>query len=276
MRSRLQTFVRQRSALVGALVTGVVVLLAVLAPLLTPFQPLRGTGVGLEPPGAMHLLGTDDLGHDVLAQVLYGARVSITVGLISSVIAFCIGLLIGAPAGYFGGFIDDALMRFTEFFQVIPRIFLAILLVALFGQNLVVTVIAIGVLSWPASARVLRAEVLSKREAEYVSAARAAGARAPRLIVRHILPNAIAPLVVTASLNVGAAILLEAGLAFLGLSDPNQVSLGRTLQSAIPLIQVAWWVSVFPGLTIAVLVVAVNLLGDGVNDLLDPRRRALP
>jgi peptide/nickel transport system permease protein len=208
----------------------------------------------------------------VFAQLLYGARISLAVGLAASAIALVIGIVVGAPAGYFGGVVDDALMRITELFQVIPRLFLAILLVALFGQTLLVTTTAIGVLSWPPSARLLRAEFLSKRNAEYVLAARAVGARSLRIIFREILPNTLAPLVVAASLNVGGAILLEAGLAFLGLSDPNQVSLGRSLQGAMPFIQIAWWVSFFPGLLIAVLVVAVNLIGDGVNDLLNPRR----
>jgi peptide/nickel transport system permease protein len=256
----------------GLVVALGLVAVAALAPFLTPYHPLRGSGPALSPPTLAHPFGTDDLGRDVLSGVLYGSRTSLLVGFSASLISLVIGVVVGAPAGFFGGVVDDLLTRFTELFQVIPRIFLAILLVALFGQTLTVTIVAIGALSWPPSARLLRAEFLSKRGAEYVVAARTVGVRTFRIITRHLLPNSLAPVVVSASLNVGGAILLEAGLAFLGLSDPNQVSLGRTLQAAMQFIHTAWWISVFPGLTVAILVVAVNLVGDGINDALNPRR----
>ena len=268
----LAAFFRNQPAVWGLIVTLALVAVAVLAPFLTPYHPLRGAGPALSLPTPAHPFGTDDLGRDVLAGILYGSRTSLLVGLSASMISLVIGVLVGAPAGYFGGLVDDLLTRFTELFQVIPRIFLAILLVALFGQTLVVTIVAIGALSWPPSARLLRAEFLSKRDADYVLAARSIGVRTFRIITRQILPNALAPVVVSASLNVGGAILLEAGLAFLGLSDPNQVSLGRTLQAAMQFLRSAWWISVFPGLTVAMLVIAVNLVGDGINDSLNPRR----
>lgn len=269
--ANVRVFVANRAAAVGAVVAILVIAAAILAPLLTPYQPLRQAGLPLDPPSLRHPFGTDDLARDVLSQVLYGARVSLLVGFIASLIAAVIGISVGAVAGFFGGTADDLLMRFTELFQIIPRIFLVILLVALFGQNLTVTTIAIGVLSWPPTARVLRAEFLSRRDSEYVMAARAIGAGPVHQIFREILPNAIGPIIVLASLNVGNAILLEASLAFLGLSDPNLPSLGRMLESALGLIQAAWWMSVMPGVVVALLVLAMNLIGDGVSDVLNPR-----
>jgi peptide/nickel transport system permease protein len=270
-RRALKAYLRNRPAVFGTLVVLILVASSTAAPLLTPFQPLRGVGSGMNAPQERFLFGTDDLGRDVFTQVLYGARVSLLVGFSSAAIASTIGILIGAPAGYFGGITDDALMRVTELFQVIPRIFLAILLVALFGQTLAVTIAAIGILSWPPTARIVRAEFLSKRELEYVTAARAIGAGSSRLIFHEILPNALGPVVVMSSLLVGSGILLEAGLAFIGLSDPNQVSLGRLIYSAIPLMRDAWWMSVFPGVFLSLIVLGFNLVGEGLSDALNPK-----
>ncbi len=266
-----RVFLQNRAAAAGLALLLVLVAATILAPILTPYDPMRGVSLPLTPPGGSHPMGTDDLGRDVFSQVLYGERVSLAVGFIASAIALVIGLIAGSIAGYFGGLVDDVVMRVTELFQVIPRIFLAILLVALFGQHIAVAAAAIGVLSWPPSARVLRAEFMSRRDAEYVLAARVMGASPLHQIAREILPNAISPMIVTASLNVGSAILLEAGLAFLGLSDPNLPSLGRMLQESVQFLQAAWWMSVFPGTVIALLVLAMNLVGDGLNDVLNPR-----
>jgi peptide/nickel transport system permease protein len=267
----LRAFLANRAAVVGLGLIAILVLLSALAPLLTPYDPLRRAGTPLTPPSSGYPMGTDDLGRDVLAQVLYGERVSLAIGLSAAAIALVIGLLAGSVAGFFGGSVDDSVMRVVELFQVVPRIFLAILLVALFGQHVAVTAIAIGVLSWPGAARVLRAEFLGKREAEYVMAARVVGAGPLHLIAREILPNAMAPVIVITSLTVGSAILLEAGLAFLGLSDANVPSLGRMLLQSIQFIQVAWWMSLFPGVVLALLVLAMNLTGDGLSDVLNPR-----
>jgi len=267
----LRVFLRNRAAVFGVCLVVLLIALSALAPLLTPHEPLRQAGLPLTPPGPGNPMGTDDLRRDVFAQVLYGERVSLAIGFSAAAIALAIGLLMGSVAGFYGGLVDDVTMRVVELFQVVPRIFLAILLVALFGQHVQVTAIAIGVLSWPGAARVLRAEFLSKREAEYVLAARVLGAGQVHLIVREILPNAISPMIVITSLNVGSAILLEAGLAFLGLSDANVPSLGRMLLQSIQFIQVAWWMSLFPGFVLAVLVLAMNLTGDGLADVLNPR-----
>ena len=269
----LRAYAGNRPAMLGLILVVVLGLLAVFASVLTPFRPLRGAGPALGPPSASFRFGTDELGRDTFTQVLYGARVSLLVGFSSASIASLIGVAVGAPAGYFGGWADDALMRVTELFQVIPRIFLSILLVALFGQTLLVTTVAIGVLSWPPTARILRAEVLAKRELDYVSAARSIGASPGRVIFREILPNTLGPVIVTSSLLVGAGILLEAGLAFIGLSDPNQISLGRMIYSAIPFMRDAWWMSVFPGAALSATVLGFNLVGDGLTDALNPRTR---
>jgi len=266
-------FAANRLALLGLVLIALFVALAVLAPLLAPYPPLKGSGPALAPPREAHFFGTDDLGRDVFSQVLYGTRVSLLVGLSSATISGIIGVLVGATAGFFGGIVDDSLMRLTDLFQVIPRIFLSILLVALFGQTLTVTTIAIGILSWPGTARILRAEFLSKRTADYVTAARSIGAGPAELIFREILPNALAPVIVTSSLLVGSAILLEAGLAFIGLSDPNQVSLGRMISAALPFMRDAWWMSVFPGVVLFSITLGFNLIGDGLSDMMNPRLR---
>jgi len=268
-----RVFLENRAATLGLVLLALLVAATLLAPLLTSYPPLRGVALPLRAPSIQHPMGTDDLGRDVFSGVLYGERASLAVGFSASAIALVIGMLVGSVAGYFGGVVDNLLMRVTELFQVIPRIFLAILLVALFGEHVAVTATAIGILSWPPSARVLRAEFLARREMEYVLAARVLGAPARHIIVREILPNAIAPMIVTASLNVGSAILLEAGLAFLGLSDPNLPSLGRMLQESVQFLQAAWWMSVFPGLVVALLALSMNLVGDGLNDVLNPRLR---
>jgi len=271
-RTFVSNYAANRPAVVSAAIVVAALLFALAAAAVTPYDPLRGAGAALALPTRAHPFGTDDLGRDVLAQILYGTRVSLLVGATSTAIAVIIGVVVGAVAGYSRGVLDDVLMRVTELFQVIPRIFLAILFVALFGQTLAVTTLAIGLLSWPPLARIVRADFLSKREAEYVLAARSVGAGTMRIIFRQILPNTLAPIVVTASLSVGSAILLEASLAFIGLSDPNQVSLGRSLQGALPFVQIAWWLSVFPGVVLGLIVLSVNLIGDGINDALDPRR----
>jgi peptide/nickel transport system permease protein len=266
-------FAANRHAATGVILLALLLLATLCAPLLTHYQPLRGAGRPLLPPGLAHPMGTDDLGRDVFATVLYGERVSLSIGLLASAIACVVGVVAGALAGYFGGVTDQVIMRITELFQVVPRIFLVILMVALFGAHVQVTAFAIGITSWPASARVLRAEFLTRRERDYVLAARVIGASHAHVILREILPGALPPMIVTATLNVATAILLEASLAFLGLSDPNVASLGRMLQESIQFLQVAWWMSVFPGLVVVLIVVSVNLIGDGLIDVLTPQPR---
>jgi len=272
--SAWRIFRRNRAAVVAGATLALLVAFALLGPALVPFDPTRtGIGPSMAAPGAPHWMGTDELGRDVLSRAAGGLRISLLVGFSAAGTATLIGLLVGGMAGFFGGLIDDALMRLTEIFQVIPRFFLAILLVAFFGAGLFNIIFAIAILGWPEVARLVRAEVLTLRGRQFVDAARVAGASRTALIVGEILPNAMGPVVVKTSLLVGQAMLLEAGLSYLGLGDPSVVSLGVMLQEAQQIMRSAWWTSAFPGVLIFLAVLALNLLGDGLNDVLDPRAR---
>lgn len=273
MREFWTRFRRNRGGVIGLGILGVVVLVAVLAPVLFPQSPWKMVQRPfLEPFAAEGLwLGTDTLGRDVAAGLAHGARVSLIVGLVSTVVALLIGVPLGALAGYFGGLIDDALMRFTEFFQTIPSFALAIVLVAIFKPTLGSIVIAIAVVSWPPVARLVRAEVLSLKRREFVDAARLAGLSNRQILTRQILPNAMSPIIVMASLMVATAILLESSLSFLGLGDPNIMSWGYMIGAARTVIRTAWWLSFFPGVAILLTVLALNLIGEGLNDALNPR-----
>ncbi len=267
-------FSRNRAAAAGLAVIGGLVLVALLAGVLATADPFKVGPQPFRPPNPAHLMGTDNLGRDVYSGVLHGARVSLLVGLLAAATATGIGILVGAVAGFYGGRVDAILMRLTELFQILPRFFLALVIVALFGQGIGKVILVIGLLSWPPAARLIRAEFLSLRNREFVEAARALGPSDLTIAVRHILPNAIPPAIVTGSLDVAQAILLEASLSFFGLGDPNLVSWGSMLNVAQPFLRRAWWMSVFPGVAIFATVVAFNLFGDGVNDALNPRLRS--
>jgi peptide/nickel transport system permease protein len=264
---------RNRGAVAGLLVVLVLIAAAVGADQLTPHDPTSLVGPALQPPGGAHLLGTDSLGRDVLSGVLHGARVSLAVGLLAAAASAVIGVLVGALSGFAGGPVDAVLMRITELFQVLPRFFLALLVVALAGPGIERIIVVIGVLSWPAMARLVRAEFLSLREREFVDAARALGVSPAAIVARRILPNALPPVIVAASVDVAQAILLEAGLSFFGLGDPDHVSWGTMLNNALAYLRSAWWMSVSPGLAIFFCVLGLNLVGDGLNDALNPRLR---
>ena len=258
----------------GLVLTVGAVLVAIFGQLLAPHDPFAPTSSPLLPPSAAHWFGTDDLGRDTLSGVLSGARASLLVGLATAAVAGVLGTLIGATAGYRGGIVDDVLMRFTEFVQIAPRFFLAILVAALFGPSLALLTLLLALTFWPITARIVRAQVLSLRHREYVIAARALGARDGRILARHVLPNVMSVIVVTSALQVGAAILVEASLSFLGLGDRSVVSWGFMLNDAQPFLRVAWWMSVFPGLALVLTVLGVNLLADTLYDVWDPTRRA--
>lgn len=262
-----------RGAVIGLAILLAVVLIAVFAPLLFPQSPWKMVQRPFLPPFAMDRfpLGTDTLGRNVIAGLAYGARVSLLVGLISTLVSLLIGIPIGALAGYFGGRVDDALMRFTEFFQTVPNFALAIVLVAIFEPSVQSIVGAIAIVSWPPVARLVRGEVLSLRSREYVEAAILSGQTSITIIWRQILPNTLSPIIVLASLMVATAILLESSLSFLGLGDPNLMSWGYMIGAARTVIRQAWWLSFFPGLAIVLTVLALNLIGEGLNDALNPR-----
>lgn len=266
-------FSRNRGAVIGAAILVIVVLVAILAPILFPQSPWRMVQRPFVPPLTMdqYPLGTDTVGRDVLAGLAHGAQVSLLVGIISTVAALLIGIPIGALAGYFGGWVDDALMRFTEFFQTVPNFALAIVLVAIFQPSIYSIIAAIAIVSWPPVARLVRGEVLSLRSREYVEAAILAGQKNGTIIMRQVLPNTLSPIIVLASLMVATAILLESSLSFLGLGDPNLMSWGYMVGAARTVIRQAWWLSFFPGLAILLTVLALNLIGEGLNDALNPR-----
>ncbi len=268
----LRAFARNRGAVLGVVLLLLVFATGILAPILFPFSPWDMRGVPFMRPGEMgFMLGSDSLGRDVAAGIAHGATVSLLVGAVSTVAALAIGVTLGAIAGYCGGRIDDAVMRFTEFFQTIPSFVFAVVLVAIFTPSLASIVVAIAVVSWPPVTRVVRAEFLSLRTREFVQAAEVLGHSQAAIVFREILPNALSPIIVLASLMVATAILLESSLSFLGLGDPNMMSWGFLIGSGRSVIRLAWWMSVFPGIAIFVTVLALNLVGEGLSDALNPR-----
>lgn len=265
-------FARNKGAVVGLVALVLVMLLAATAPLIFPGSPWDMAGAPFMPPGEMGmLLGSDSLGRDVAAGIAHGARVSLLVGAVSTVAALAVGVTLGALAGYVGGLVDDLVMRFTEFFQTIPSFVLAILLVAIFTPTIGSVVFAIAVVSWPPVARVVRAEFLFLRSREFVQAAEVLGKSRLSIVVGDILPNALSPIIVLSSLMVASAILLESALSFLGLGDPNLMTWGFLIGSGRSVIRIAWWMSVFPGIAIFITVLALNLVGEGLSDALNPR-----
>ncbi len=269
-------FRRNRSALLGLLILSAVVVLALVAPWIFPNDPFALAGRPLSPPGSDFLLGTDSLGRDVAAGIAHGAKTSLLIGLLATVVAVSVGTLTGGVAGYFGGWIDDVLMRLTELFQTIPSFVFAILLVAILKPSIQSIVIAIAVVSWPAVARLVRGEFMALRHREFVQASQLMGMSAPRIIFLQILPNCLSPIIVTASLMVATAILIESAMAFLGLGDPNIMSWGFLVGQGRTLLRSAWWVCTFPGIAILLTVLAINLVGEGLNDALNPRLRERP
>jgi peptide/nickel transport system permease protein len=244
------------------------VVTAVFAWQIAPYHPQISVGQALLPPSAAHWFGTDDLGRDTFSKVIHGARPALLVGLLTAATSLGIGVTMGMLAGYLGGWVDDILMRVAEAFQLLPRFFLILLLVTMFGGNLWLVAILLGVTFWPGTARILRSQVLTIRHREYVVAARSLGADARQIMLRHVLPNSILPVVVTVAAQISGAIITEAGLSFLGLGDPTWVTWGQMLNDAQRFMRTAWWLSVFPGLALALTVLITTTIADGVNDAL--------
>jgi peptide/nickel transport system permease protein len=250
----------------------VLVMLVLFAPILAPYDPYAlGSGSRLGGHSFRNLMGVDNLGRDVFSRILWGGRVSIFVGFSAAFATTVLGLFVGTISGYLGGWVDDILMRLTETFMVIPRFFLALIIVAFFGANIWNIILAISILTWPVTARLVRSEFLTLRTRQFVDAAHVIGTKRSTIIFREILPNAIGVVVVNASLLTAQAMLLEAGLSYLGLGDPSLVTWGRMLYEAQPFLRQAWWMAVYPGLGIFLSVLTLNLLGDGLNDVLNPR-----
>jgi peptide/nickel transport system permease protein len=267
-------FFSRPTALFGFAIFVAILVIALAAPLIFARGPFTIVGMPLLPPGSPGLpVGSDVLGRNMAAGLAFGARISLLVGVTSTLGAIGLGVLLGAVAGYYGGVVDDLLMRVTEFFQIIPTFVLLMVLVAFLEPSLASAVIGIALISWPQVARVVRGEFLSLREREFVQAARVLGLSDASIIFGQILPNALTPIVVISSMMVGNAILTESALSFLGLGDPNLLSWGSMIGGSRSAMWVAWWTTVLPGLCIMVTVLALNFIGDGLNDALNPRRR---
>ena len=261
-------------AMAGAAIVLFMFVLAVLAPLVAGDPGAIDIARRLQPPTSGHLLGTDDLGRDVLVRILYGARISLLVGFVAVGIATLIGIVLGALAGYYGGWVDGVIMRFVDIMLCFPSFFLILAVIAFLDPSIWNIMVVIGLTGWMGVARLVRAEFLSLRERDFVLAARALGARDSRIIFRHILPNAISPVLVSATLRVAGSILTESALSFLGIGvQPPTPSWGNMLIAGKQTLGTAWWLSVFPGLAILLTVLGYNLLGEGIRDALDPRLR---
>ena len=268
----LRAFFRNRGAAIGLVILLLVGLMAATAPMVFPFSPWDMQGAPFAPPGEEGFwLGSDSLGRDVAADIAYGSYVSLLVGAVSTAAALAFGVVLGGLAGYAGGWVDDAIMRFTEFFQTVPSFILAVVLVAIFTPSITSIVVAIAIVSWPPVARVVRAEFMTLRTREFVQAAEVLGRSRFAIVFREILPNALSPIIVLASLMVASAILLESALSFLGLGDPNLMSWGFMIGAGRSVIRLAWWMSVFPGVALFLTVLALNLVGEGLSDALNPR-----
>ena len=270
----LKMFSANHSAVIGLVILIFVISLSLMGPLFYKTDPFEMVWAPFSPPGEEgFLLGTDYLGRDLLAQIIHGGRASLIVGCAAALLSALIGITLGALAGFYRGWVEEVLMRITEFFQVLPTLLFSMVLVALFGASLPMITFSIGVVSWTAVARITRAEFLKIRELEYVTAARSGGARDFNLIFSVILPNAFPPIVVQTALLVGFAILFEAGLSFLGLSDPNVMSWGAIMGNNRPYILQQGFTIMYPGLAIFITVLSISLVGDGLNDALNPKLR---
>jgi len=270
-----RTFSRNQLACCGAVVVGILVAIAVLAPALAPWDPNKTDMKRiLEGPSTTHWLGTDQIGRDVLSRLLYGSRISLAVGFVSVGIAVLIGILLGAAAGYNGGIVDAFIMRLVDLMLVFPRFFLLLAVLAFLKPSIWTIMAVIGLTGWMGVTRLVRAEFLALREREFVIWSESIGAGALRVIFKHILPNALAPVLVAMTLGIPAAILTESGLSFLGLGvQPPYATWGNILNDGKDLITYAWWLTLYPGLAILVTVLSYNLMGEGIRDALDPRLR---
>ncbi len=267
-------FVESRMGPIGLAILIFVALMAIFAPVIAPDGPFKLGAPRLLAPGQEgHLLGTDHLGRDMVAQIVYGARVSLVIGVVAATISLVMGMIVGSVAGYYGGVTALVLSRIMDMFLIIPAFFLIIIIVATLGSGIIYVMIVIGLTAWPASARLMRAQTMSLRERTFVQALKALGESNPKILFRHIIPNGIQPLIANASLDIASAILIESGLSFIGLGDPNKATWGRMIYDGRATITTAWWVSVIPGVAIIVTVRGFYLVGDGISYVLNPRNR---
>jgi peptide/nickel transport system permease protein len=266
-------FAKNKLSFIGACLVLLLLFVALLAPIVSPFNPAAiDVHNILSPPTKEHIFGTDELGRDVFSRIIWGSRISLQVGFVAVGIAICIGIIVGAMAGYYGSWVDAILMRFVDIMLTIPTLFLILAVIALVEPSIYVIMVVIGITSWMGIARLVRAEFLSLKERDFVLSAQSLGASDRRIIFRHILPNALAPVFVTATFRIAGAILLESSLSFLGMGvQPPTPSWGNILTAGKDNIEVAWWLSVYPGMAILIAALSYNLVGEGLRDALDPR-----
>jgi ABC-type dipeptide/oligopeptide/nickel transport system permease subunit len=268
----LRAFARNKIALLGLLIVLMMGFGAVFADVVAPYDPIQPHyQERFMPPGAQFLMGSDEIGRDIFSRLLYGARISLVIGFIAQGVAITIGVTLGAISGWYGGWVDDVVMRLTDIFFAIPGLMFLIVWVTIFETNTLTIFLALGLIGWPSDARMMRSQVLAIKNLDYITAAKAMGARTPRILLRHVLPNALAPMIVLATLGVAGAILAESTLSFLGLGvkipDP---SWGTMVDTGTTYMMTAWWYAIFPGLAIMVTVMGFNFIGDGLRDALDP------
>ena len=267
----LSRFYHTHYGFAGFAILALLVLVAITASFLAPFDPLRQVDESLLPPSSTHPMGTDNIGRDLLSLVLFGTRASLAIGFCAALAALLIGGTIGALAGYRRGLTEAALMRLAELFQTLPVIIVVLFAIALFGSSFWLLIAAVALAIWPLEARLIYGQFINLREREFVSAAIVADLSTPHIVMREILPNALPPVIVQVALDASLAILIESGLGFLGLSDPNMISWGQLLFAAQDFLNAAWWMSVFPGLAICIAIIGLNLLADGLNEVVNPR-----
>ena len=275
MKDFFYRLIHNKLAVTGGVILILFILMAVLAPVIAPYDPYyMDASATLAPPSAEHLLGTDNMGRDILSRIFYGAQISLKVSIVSVSIATAAGVILGVVAGYFGKLTDGIISRILEIMFAFPEVLLALLIMSILGPSLINIMIAIGIVYTPIFARITRGAVLSVKDSLYVEAARSIGVKDSIIIVRHILPNILSPILVQITLSLAFAILSEASLSFLGIGvEPDIPSWGIMLNNGKAWIEIAWWVGVFPGIAIALAVLGFNILGDGLRDVLDPRLR---
>jgi peptide/nickel transport system permease protein len=271
----LRRLLKNRASVFGLLLIIIMLCSAIFASWITPYNPIRGDLANdyVKPPSLLHIFGTDEIGRDIFTRVVYGGQISLRIALLAQAMALTIGITVGMIAGYFGGWLDLLLMRFVDIIMAFPLLIIAIALTGVLGSSEVNIILALGLVNWTVTSRIVRSQVLAAKEMEYVTAARALGANDRELMLRHILPNIIGPVIVYATLGLGSIILAEAALSFLGLGSAQQAtpSWGKMLTESRAFIRSAWWMPFYPGLAILLTVLGFNLLGDGLRDALDVR-----
>ena len=272
-RETLRVFCQNRMALFGLIMVTIFIFVGLFGPIIFPADPFEMVAVPLSGPGGHAIFGSDYLGRDVFIGIIYGTRPTLVIAVTATLVTVLIGITLGAVAGFYGGMIDNVLMRITEFFQVLPPLVFAMVIVAVFSTDIVVVILAIAITTWTTEARLTRAEFLKIKEREYVMSARAIGANNFRLIARVILPNAMPPLVIAITLRVGVTIIYEAALSFLGLTDPDVMTWGKMIGLSRDFFFDAWWSVTFPGVAILLIVLCIALIGDGLNDAFNPKLR---